>query len=519
MPNRAPGPISAPQPSSVFMQGRFISLASRAGWTGDLLALFAGLFMPLAYAPFDFYPLAVLLPALLFVTWLNISPGRAFVRGLLFGAAMFGAGTTWMYISIHYFGHVSMPLSIFILALLVMIMALFYAFVGYLFARSFQSFALHIRLAVVLPAIWVLSEWVRGWFMTGFPWLNLGYSQIDSMLGGLAPVLGVYGVSLAVASSAGLLLFAVMKRSWLGGLSIVVLWGVAALVGQIDWTSPAGEPLKVSLIQGNIAQDEKWLVEMRQPTIERYSRLTRENWASDLIVWPESALPDFSYRALDVLEPLDEEAKINDTLLLIGVLSVEMEPLRYYNSVIGLGVDEGIYHKQHLVPFTEYLPMKSLLADIVDFMDVPMSDFSPGDRDQRLMAVEGRKIGISICYEAVFGEELIGNLPAASLLVNVSNDGWFGKSIGPHQHLQIIRMRALETGRPLLRSTNTGISAIITPYGKVQSVSPQFEVHVLTDSVQPMQGATPYILWGNWMVVMLAGITLLSTLLLSRRAI
>ncbi len=499
------------------MSDQAFSLFSRAGWRGDLLALLAGLLMPLAYAPFNLYPFAVLLPALLFVTWLDVLPGRAFVRGLLFGAAMFGAGTTWMYISIHHFGHVNVPLSLFILALLVMIMALFYALLGYLFVRFFHPLSLLLKLVIVLPAAWVFLEWVRGWFMTGFPWLNLGYSQTDSLLNGLAPVLGVYGVSWAVALSAGLLLLAVLKRSWFAGLAFIALWFSAALASQINWTSPVGEPIKVSLIQGNIAQDEKWLAEMRIPTIERYSRLTRENWQSDLIVWPESALPDFRYRVLDVLEELGDEAKTNNSLLLIGVLSVQMEPVRYYNSVVGLGVTEGIYHKQHLVPFTEYLPMKSLLSDIVDFMDVPMSDFSSGDHDQVLMEVNGHKIGISICYEAVFGEELIAGLPAASILVNVSNDGWFGESIGPHQHLQIIRMRALETGRPVLRSTNTGISVIISPDGKIQSASPQFEVHVLTDEVQPMQGMTPYVRWGNWMVVSLVSIFLLFAFIISRK--
>ncbi|MCF6236029.1 MAG: apolipoprotein N-acyltransferase [Gammaproteobacteria bacterium] len=493
------------------------SRVSRAGWRGDLLALLAGLLMPLAYAPFNLYPFAILLPALLFMTWLDVLPGRAFIRGLLFGAAMFGAGTTWMYISIHHFGHVNVPLSLFILALMVMFMALFYALLGYLFTRFFHPLSLKLKLVIVLPAAWVFLEWVRGWFMTGFPWLNLGYSQVDSLLSSFAPVLGVYGVSWVVALSAGLLLFAVMKKSWLSGLAIVALWLLAAMMGQITWTTPEGEPVKVSLIQGNIAQDEKWLAEMRMPTIERYSRLTRENWQSDLIVWPESALPDFRYRVLDVLEPLGDEAKANNSQLLIGVLSVQMEPVRYYNSVVGLGTTEGIYHKQHLVPFTEYLPMKSLLSDIVDFMDVPMSDFSSGDDDQILMEVNGHKIGLSICYEAVFGEELITSLPEASMLVNVSNDGWFGESIGPHQHLQIIRMRALETGRFVLRSTNTGISAIIGPDGKIQSASPQFEVHVLTDEVQPMQGATPYVVWGNWMVIILVSVSLLSALIVSRR--
>ncbi len=499
------------------MQGRVYPLVSRAGWQGDLLALLAGFLMPLAFAPFNLYPLAILLPALLFITWLDVLPGRAFARGLLFGAAMFGAGTTWMYISIHHFGNVNLPLSLFILALLVMIMALFYALSGYLFVRFFHPLSLALKLVIVLPAAWVFIEWVRGWFMTGFPWLNLGYSQTDSLLSSLAPVLGVYGVSWGVALSSGLLLLAVLKKSWFAGLSVVALWLLAALMAQFTWTTPVGEPVKVSLIQGNIAQDEKWLAEMRVPTIERYSRLTRENWQSDLIVWPESALPDFRYRVLDILEPLGDEAKVHHSQLLIGVLSVQMEPVRYYNSVIGLGVTEGIYHKQHLVPFTEYLPMKSLLSDIVDFMDVPMSDFSPGDHNQVLMEVKGHKVGISICYEAVFGEEVITSLPEASMLVNVSNDGWFGESIGPHQHLQIIRMRALETGRPVLRSTNTGISAIIGPDGEIQSASPQFEVHVLTDKVQPMQGITPYVQWGNWMVIMLVSAALLSAFVASRR--
>lgn len=484
-----------------------LAIAWTRAWRGDVLALFSGALLPLAFSPFDISIMALLAPAALFFLWLQASPRRALWRGLLFGLGMFGVGVTWIYISIYEFGGVSLPLSIFLMSLFVIVLAWFPALCGYFVTRCFTA-STALKLLLIFPAAWTLFEWIRGWFLTGFPWLYLGHSQIDMPLAGFAPVSGVYGVSWATAFSAGLVVMALLDtRGMLSKLRYIavlaIIWITAGLLNMQQWTQPVGAPLKVSLIQGNIAQDVKWTSDVLVPTLELYLRLTREHWDSDLIVWPETALPLFYHEAKPFVNGLEKEARENGADILFGLPVLNERTQRYYNSMMSVGSQTAFYHKSHLVPFTEYLPLKNILASVVDFLQVPMSDFSKGDKDQRPLAVAGQKAAISICYEAVFGEEVIRQLPEATLLVNVSNDAWFGGSIGPHQHLQITRMRALETGRPLLRTTNTGITAIVAPDGKLQALAKQFEVQVLTGTIQPMSGATPYVRIGNLPAVLI----------------
>jgi apolipoprotein N-acyltransferase len=474
-------------------------------YVGECLALMAGAALTLAFAPFDFYPLAVLCVALLFALWLDVSAPRAFVHGALFGLGLFGAGVYWIYISIYQFGHTDLALALLITVLFIAIMALFTAVAGLLAAGVSPNGKVLFNLLVLFPAAWMLLEWLRGWLFTGFPWLVLGYSQIDSPLAGLAPLGGVYAVSWATALSAGLLVAIGRSKGsqrlplFLG---LLFLWSVSFVLGTVQWTQSRGERLRVSLIQGNIVQDIKWLPEQRQATLELYLTETRAHWDSNLIVWPEAAIPAlFQEVAKTTLDPLQQEASARNTDLLIGIPVADVRTGRFYNSVMSVGTHPSFYHKRHLVPFGEYLPLRAVFGDVIDFLAVPMPDFSPGPADQPLLKVAGVKVGVSICYEDAFGEEVITTLPEAALLVNMSNDAWFGDSLAPHQHLQMARMRALETGRYLLRSTNTGISAIIGPAGDLDAVSPQFRTHVLTGSVQPMAGATPYVRFGNIPVI------------------
>jgi apolipoprotein N-acyltransferase len=369
----------------------------------------------------------------------------------------------------------------------------------------FQRTRLTIKLLLIIPSLWVLFEWVRNWLFTGFPWILLGYSHVDGPLAGFGPVLGVYGVSWLIMFTAGLLVLSVLergKRRYYYVVMIVGVFAVGLLVGQIHWTRPFDGVLKVSLIQGNIAQDVKWHPNQRRPTIDLYTRLTREHWDSDLIIWPETALPLYYHQAEGMLERLGKEARDNRSDLLIGLPVIDFSNGKhYYNSMISLGTKTDFYHKRHLVPFGEYIPLKSILGNVLGFFQVPLADFSSGPADKSYLQVAGVKAGISICYEDVFGEEVIRALPEANILVNVSNDAWFGDSFAPHQHLQKARMRAIETGRPMLRATNNGISALIDDKGRLISVSPQFEEYVLSGEVQPMTGSTPFSLYGNWVVL------------------
>lgn len=511
---------------------------SGPAWRGDLLALLAGALLPLAFAPVAWFPLALVSPALLFITWLSVTPRRALLRGYLFGLGQFGAGVSWVYVAIHDFGYASIFLAGFLTALFVAFLALFPALMGY-FAVRFFPLTDNKKTLLVFPAAWTLFEWLRGWIFTGFPWLNIGYSQIDAPLAGIAPLLGVYGVSWVTVLSAALLIILLRadrsaKNPFRSGsakdpfrsgsvklralAALVLLWGGSALLGRIEWTQPLGTPLKVSLVQGNIPQDIKWQPEQRQHTLDLYADLTRQRWGDDLIVWPEAALTVFYHEIADnYLARLDDEARAQGTDLIIGLSVADLETRRYYNSMMSVGSSEGFYFKRHLVPFGDYVPLAEWLRGLIKFFDLPMSGYSPGPKQQALLEAAGYKVGVSICYEDIFGEEIIEGLPEAALLVNGTNNAWYGDSFAPHQALQMSRMRALETGRAMLRATTNGISAIIDAKGKILARSPQFETHVVTGNAQPRQGATPYVRGGNYPV--LASLLLLFAWLLFPRKI
>lgn len=492
------------------------------GWWRDVAALAAGAVLPLAFAPFHMAVLCPAAVAVLYALWLRASPARALWRGYLFGVGLFGVGVTWIYVSIHVFGHVAEALSVFITVLFVAVLSLFPALAGLTARRLLRGRGDALALLLVFPAVWVLFEWTRGWFLTGFPWLALGYSQIDTPLVGLAPVLGVYGVSLAAAWSAGALVYVIRAGGWrrrAGWLAALAgLWLLGGGLETVAWTQPTGKTLRVSLVQGDLPQDIKWLQSMRGPTIDLYERLTRRHWGSDLIVWPETAIPAFLQEVRPEVDALAEKARAHHSDLLVGLVTLNKTSGRYYNTVMEIGDRTAFYYKHHLVPFTEYLPMRETLGGLIKFLNVPMSNFAAGPPVQPPMEVDGEKIGVSICYEDAFGEEVIRSLPDATVLVNVSNDAWFGRSIAPPQHLQIARMRAVETGRPMLRDTNTGISAVIAPDGRVRAKAPQFKVDVLTADVQPMTGMTPYARLGNAGVLVLVAAMLGSALWGRRRA-
>ncbi len=466
----------------------------------------AGALSVLAFAPFGLFPLALSGPLLLCWLWRDATPRFGFQSGWAYGVGLLGFGVFWLHISIDQFGNMGTLAAIALTLLFVVVLALYYGLLGWLTVRLWRTGGHGIGLFGWLPSLWVLGEWLRGWLLSGFPWLLLGYSQIDSPLGGYAPLVGVYGVSWLLLLSAVLLFRllspAVVGRLWLAA-GLALLWGAGSLLNQLSWTEPAGKPLTVSMIQANIAQEAKWKRDALRPTMELYAGLTRGLWQSDLIIWPETAVPAFAHQVEEVLlQPLAEEAVANQSGLLIGIPIWNTDTGAYYNAMLSLGQERGSYAKRHLVPFGEFMPLKRWLRPLIDWLQIPMSDFTPGEAPRPLLKVVGYQAGISICYEDAFGEEVIEALPQAAFLVNASNDAWFGDSLAPRQHLEIARMRALETGRYLLRATNTGISALIDQKGKIQGFSPAFERHVLTGEIVPMQGATPYVRIGNWGVVL-----------------
>jgi len=453
--------------------------------------------------------------------WQHAEDARTAAKlGYFFGLGLFGAGTGWIYVALHDYGNMPFFLALPATALFAAILAIFPALAGY--AQAKLRTGAFISLILVMPALWVLMEWSRGLIFTGFPWLAMGYSQAAaSPLAGYAPLLGVYGVSLAVAICAGL--FALLwqarwSRQGKESLAIaaMICFAGIALRG-VEWTQPKGEPFKVSLVQGNISQDIKFREDRLVSTMETYRKLVQESDAR-LIVLPETALPILQHEVPESYAGiLRDHMRKNDGDILIGAF--ERDHGQYYNSVFTLGAAESqSYRKNHLVPFGEFIPLRPALGWLInEVLSIPMSDLARGGITQPPLNVAGQKVAVNICYEDVFGEEIIRALPGASLLVNVSNDAWYGNSHAAMQHNQISQMRALETGRMMLRATNTGVTSIIARNGRVLQMLPQHIEGVLTGEVQGYTGSTPYVRWGNAMVIGLLGLMLAAAWLLRRR--
>jgi apolipoprotein N-acyltransferase len=514
-----------------------IALSLLPSWGLALAAAAAGSIAVLAFAPFSVWPLAVLAVAAFCQALEGRSRGGGFLAGWGFGLGLLGFGVFWIRISLNEFGNMPPLVAHLLTALFILAMALYYGVVGWLVqalygtapAAAPQDPAQHrrswrARLAgplLILPGVWVLMEWLRGWLFTGFPWLALGYTQVDTPLGRLAPVVGVYGVSLAAALSGGLLWVTVLAHGWerwAAAASLVALWSAGAALGLVEWTRPEGTPLRASVVQANIQPSMKWDPDALVPVLQAHLELTRELLqGSDLIVWPETAVPAFLDEVRDgLIDPLSQTAREAGTTIVLGVPYRELDTGRYYNGLLSIGAREDLYAKRHLVPFGEFMPFKTWLGPLVKMFEVPMSDFSRGARGDSLLDVGGYQAGASICYEDVFAEEVIQALPAAAYLINVSNDAWFGDSLAPYQHLEIARMRALEAGRPLVRATNTGVSAVLDHRGRVLGSIPLLQRGGLTVEIQPRAGATPFVAVGNWLAISLAFVMAAAGALLAR---
>ena len=472
-----------------------------------LVAAFAlGASLTLAFAPFSWWPLGVLAPAALFALIRGLPPRRAAWAGAAFGAGLFAFGTYWLYTCLHVFGLVPVWLTIVLQIALVAGMSAYPTALCYV-ANRFWLKPGSARDWLVLPALWVLLEWFRGWALSGFPWLSLGYAFIDSPLAGWAPLLGIYGVTWAAAYAAVALTVVFAANSGrsrrLMALSALALLFVAPmLAARHPWTRAAGDRFTVAAVQGAVSQDQKWQISNRDATLARYADLTSQALGARLILWPESALPVLAETIPEYLEKLREVGRAHDADFAIGLVDYQAANQRFYNGLLVLSKEDGgWYYKRHLVPFGEYFPVPAFIRSWMRLMNLPYDDISAGSAQQPVLSAAGQKLGVTICYEDAFGSEQLEILRVATLLLNVTNNAWFGDSTAPHQHLQISRMRALEAGRYLVRSTNDGITAAIGPHGEILARLPQFQQAVLRAEVQPMTGLTPYARFGNHPVV------------------
>jgi apolipoprotein N-acyltransferase len=450
----------------------------------------AGILYTLAFAPFNASYLLFLALLLLFYTWQNATPKQAVWRGYLFGLGQFGLGVSWVYVSIHNFGGASVLVTGIMTLLFVAFWAIFPALTAYLAAKYSKWW--------LMPVLWLGTEYLRGVFiLSGFPWLLAGYAQLDSPLAGYIPVLGVYGTGLIATFTAALLLHLWQHKNWRSAVALAVLWLGGAYLHTVQWTQPIGAPIPVALIQGNISQDQKWLPENKINTLRLYKTLTEQNWDAKIIVWPETAIPAYLSEVQEhFLVPLHQLAQQQHSDLIIS-LPIKENDTKKYNAVMTLGSQIAVYRKRHLLPFGETLPWQPLSSFVLQQLSIKLGDFTAGADNQPLLIAGGYSFITSICYEDVFGELAIQRLEQASFLVNVTNDAWFGNSIEPYQHNQIARMRALETGRYLLRAANTGITSIVAPNGKIVQQLPLFEIGVLRGEITPMGGLTPYAQMGD----------------------
>ncbi len=470
------------------------------------LPLVIGAGLTLSYSPYGLWFLAPVLLAL--ALYLIRHSARPHLSAWCFGLGWFGAGISWVHVSIADFGGLPLLGSVALMALLAAYLALY----------PLLAVAMAPRLTPRLPwplglaLCWPLAEALRGHLLTGFPWLSLGYAQLDSPLAGWFPVIGEIGVSsLLMLGVAGALYYLEQKR-WHGALLVVVvLYGSGALLQNIAWVTPKTQQASITLVQGNIPQSLRWDPNEHARTMGKYQRLSQPHWQTDIMIWPEAAVPELEILAQDYLYAMEQQALAGNSALVTGVVDYNYETERAFNSLIVLGSTDqspprpyryghsNRYSKHHLLPIGEFIPLEDWLRGLAPLFDLPMSSFSRGDYRQPNIQAKGYHLAPAICFEIAFAEQIRQNLTRdTDFILTVSNDAWFGRSHGPHQHMQIARARALEFGIPVIRATNNGISGIVDHKGQLVARLPQFQAGVLDYALSPTMGATPYGRFGNW---------------------
>lgn len=485
----------------------FYSLPQRVRWG---LILLASLLNTFAYAPHDlvFIPF-VTLPLLLLMLKDN-SVKTAAISGFIYGIGWFGAGISWVHVSIDKFGGLPLVASLGLMALLVLYLALYPALCTALLVK-FSPSPRHWWFT--FPIFWLISEWLRSIMLTGFPWLSLGYSQFESPLAAFAPVIGEVGITFVLCIIAVLckqLLQRQYTKGSVAGLTAIAI--VTVILQFTSWYEYTGEKKTVALVQGNIKQEMRWTPENDAPTLLKYRDLTRLHYDADLVIWPEAAIPAFEPLATGELHNLDKAFAMNGTTLISGIVDYNFESGTIFNTLIVLGLKEqddtqghyryphaNRYNKHHLLPIGEVVPFEDILRPLAPIFDLPMSSFNRGDVVQTNLRANGMNVVPAICYEIIFPRQIRQNINNQSdFILTVSNDAWFGRSAGPFQHLQIAQMRALEFARPVLRATNNGVTAVIDEKGQISSKLPQFVAGVLKSEIKLVQGQTPYLRFGDW---------------------
>lgn len=499
-----------------------------------LLALIAGTALPFAFSPFDFWPLALASIGCLYLLTDGQGVGRSWRLGWVFALPYFAIGVHWVYNSLHDFGAAAPPVAVFMTVLFVLVMTLFpattCAIKSKLCHSNSRALSSPLVACVVFASGWTLTEILRGWLFGGFPWLLVGYSQTDSILRAFAPFVGVYGIGWLLVLLSALLatLLASITGKWVTlahtrvqramlATSAAVIVLLAVFLLPIQFSSAKDYSLRFRMVQGNIPQEMKFSEERLLNSLQIYTQLSEQEVEGvDIVIWPETAIPTTFARVEQALQPFIQRMSEQGVEVLSG--GFHNDGQHVYNAFRQLGGDKALYTKRHLVPFGEYMPFRFILDFVSRFVIIPMSDLSRGTGPANLLTIKGEPLGLSICYEDVFGEEMAESFPGATVLINISNDAWFGDRPAPQQHQQIARMRALEFQRDLLRVTNTGISSAIDHRGKI-GISIEHSTQGIADvDVVPRTGSTPYAQFRNWPVILVSAFILLFAVMLHLRA-
>ena len=479
-----------------------------------VLAYIAGASTALSFAPYSIWPIYLVAMATVLHMSRNLSAKESFTFWLSFGFGCFSVGISWVHVSMDKFGGLPLIASIGLMSLLALYLALYPALCGYLLQKLTPKNQL-VRNLLLFPVLWMLTEWARGWVLTGFPWLWAGYSQTEGPIKAIASVIGVLGLSYLIAMFAGALALCLQKR-WHSTAIMLPLLALATYISPMfSNVEPNGESVKVTLVQGNIPQSMKWEPDALWPTMMKYMDLSRDELAdTDIFIWPEAAIPAPESMVSDFLDNANKVANLNNSAIITGIISNQQD--NFYNSLIVLGnhsspeqseADYKIggtneFRKHHLLPIGEFVPFEALLRPIAPLFNLPMSSFARGEYQQPNLNAVGHQVAPAICYEIAFPEQLRANVNEdTELLLTVSNDAWFGSSNGPLQHMEIAQMRSIELGRPLVRATNNGVTAVVDEQGNITHRLPQFEAGVLVADIPLMKGVTGFSKWGEWPIL------------------
>lgn len=480
-----------------------------------LLVLLAGASIHFSFSPYDFWP-AGIAGLLLFCSVIVSAerPKSAFFLAFVFAAGFFGAGVSWVYVSIHSYGEVPAFLAIIFTSGFALFLALLFALPWLLYPIIGNTTGLRL---FCFPLFWLLSEWLRGWLLTGFPWLYLGYAHVDSPMSGWIPVIGVLGTGLLIAIAVAAINFALIHRSTritrLSGVTLLMIFIPGIMLSPVEWTNTTDTQIPVTMVQPDIPMRDKWNPARADEILLKLEDLSSDAWKPGLLVWPEAAIPFVGDAADPYVEFLNSLGSQSDTAIITGLLTYDAERDTYLNSIAGLGKAYNIYHKQRLVPFGEYVPLENLLRGTMHFFDLPMSVIRPGPGGQSPLSFdylgESFLLAPALCYEIAYAWLVREMAADSNMLVTLSNDAWFGTSIGPWQHMQIAQARALENQKPLLRVTNNGITALVDHQGLIVEKVPQFQSASLRTMIEPRAGQTPFTRHGQLFSMSLAGLMLI----------